>query len=161
MCARLRRNDIHFARRALLDRTPSLAGESPRSTIQMLEALTVHPQLASRIQATIHRADTTDAQKVSHEECRLGYNYVDLPASSASGAIMSHFFCLSSLIIPQFSRRPKQYCRVQSEAEYVRSRGDVCLTQKAGERSLFSIPPHDMTISIHAASFDFSPRSTD
>lgn len=52
------------AHRALLSRAPSLAGGSSGSTNQVLEALRLHPQLTSKIQATIHRTDTTDAQKV-------------------------------------------------------------------------------------------------
>lgn len=53
-----------FSRRALLSRTPSTSGGSSGSINQVLEALRLHPQLTSKIQATIHRTDTTDAQKV-------------------------------------------------------------------------------------------------
>lgn len=52
--------------RALLTRTPSRggAGGGAGSTHQVLEALRLHPQLTAKIQATIHRTDTTDSQKV-------------------------------------------------------------------------------------------------
>lgn len=65
-----------FARRALLSRTPSTAGGSSGSTNQVLEALRLHPQLTSKIQATIHRTDTTDAQKVQ-QYSRKSYRTLD------------------------------------------------------------------------------------
>ncbi|CAM9917055.1 unnamed protein product, partial [Ectocarpus fasciculatus] len=50
--------------RALLSRAPNMPGAAGGSTNQVLEALRLHPQLTAKIQATIHRTDTTDAQKV-------------------------------------------------------------------------------------------------
>lgn len=41
-----------------------MPGAAGGSTNQVLEALRLHPQLTAKIQATIHRTDTTDAQKV-------------------------------------------------------------------------------------------------
>ncbi|CAM9705338.1 unnamed protein product [Pylaiella littoralis] len=75
--------------RELLSRAPKLAGAaggSAGSTHQVLEALRLHPQLTAKIQATIHRTDTTDAQKVEALASMLSAVRSAAAAAAAAGA---------------------------------------------------------------------------